>query len=70
MLPTEQRMLDQVSGDGGEVDVYVRELREMIDARREQVVALERALVQYEASCASEETARRNVRAPVAMPWA
>ena len=70
MLPTEQRMLEQVGGaSGGEVDEYVRTLREMIMQRREQLEALETALANYDASFASEDTARQNVRGPVCMPW-
>ena len=70
MQPTEQRMLEDVSSASGEVDEYVRLLREMIGARREQLETLEAALASYDASCASEDTARKNVKAPVSMPWA
>ena len=54
----------KVLGGGG------RTAREAIVQRRSQLEQLEGALANYEASCASEETARQNVRAPVSMPWA
>lgn len=68
-LPTEQRMIEDV-GSAGEVDDYVRLLREMIGQRRDQLAALEGALANYDAACASEDTARQGVKAPVSMPWA
>ena len=72
MLPTEQRMLDAVGGSGGtgDVDDYVRQLRDMVAQRRQQLASLEGALAQYDQSCASEDTARQNVKAPVSLPWA
>ena len=51
-------------------NTYARGLREVLLAKRQQLDALEAALANYESSCASEETARANVKAPVSMPWA
>ena len=71
MLPQEQSLLEKVNHAGGDVQVdeYVSQLREMIAQRRDQLAALEGALATYEASCASEDTARKNVKAPVSLPW-
>ena len=70
MLPTEQRMIEEVQTPGGDVDEYVRGLREMIQQRREQLEAMEQAIDNYEERSAEEDEARRHVKGAVGMPWA
>ena len=70
LLPTEQRLLDAVSGGSGDMDTYVGSLREVLQQRRAQLDALETAMVAFERSCATEDEARRHVKGAVSMPWA
>ena len=52
------------------MDVYVASLQQVIGQRRTQLDALEAAMAAYERSAATEDEARRHVKAPVSMPWA
>jgi hypothetical protein len=68
MVPNESRLLADAAV-AADTDSYVHGVRELIRQRREQLDAIEAAMLSYERSCAAEDEARQLVKGSVNMPW-
>ena len=65
-MPEEERMLE--AAPDGDMEGYARQLRALLQQKREGLEALEATLAEYEQQCRREDEARRNVKG-VHQPW-
>lgn len=62
-------MLEQASR-AGDMESYAKQLRLLLQQKQQQLDAVAAALAEFELRCQSEDTARKQVRGAVNLPWA